>query len=192
MKQPLDLERPRGQLCPICHDHGYVQDDVRLVPCTNLDCGEGRAYRDTLEARARLSDLYSPRDVDLWMQSHIRALGGRPLNLIREGRGDDVLAAIERIPGIPPRDVLPEPAEAVCTPQKSPEARPDPAAVRRVLAAQLRQRGERRIADALEAGNVSSLTDREQALLDAAMTGQGYLVNGKRVDPDEVEIFRWS
>lgn len=40
-------------------------------------------------------------------------------------------------------------------------------------------------------GHLEDLSDRERALLDAVMVGQGYLVNGRRVDPEQVEIVRW-
>lgn len=36
------------------------------------------------------------------------------------------------------------------------------------------------------------LTEREQASLDAFLTGDGYLVDGKRVDPRTVEVYRFD
>ncbi len=43
--------------------------------------------------------------------------------------------------------------------------------------------------DAEERGE-RSLTERERALLDAFLTGTGYLVSGRRVDPVTVVVFR--
>ncbi len=46
-------------------------------------------------ARAMLAEAYEPTGVEIWLTSHIRSLGGEvPLELIRRGDGERVLAAI--------------------------------------------------------------------------------------------------
>lgn len=67
----------------------------------------------------------------------------------------------------------------------------DVVTVRRILVAELRSAGECRVAQALEDGEERDLDDRDLILLDAVLTGQGYLLNGKRIDPLAVEIIRW-
>jgi hypothetical protein len=65
------------------------------------------AHRDKLldlrYAVAELSAVYQPEGVGIWLRSRQRALAGRrPLDVIREGRLDDVLPLIERLAGGPP------------------------------------------------------------------------------------------
>ncbi|BCI54983.1 hypothetical protein NIIDNTM18_42610 [Mycolicibacterium litorale] len=55
-----------------------------------------------VEARIRelLSEVYEPEGVDIWLTSPHRWLGGeRGMDLIRDGRGDEVLAVAERLVG---------------------------------------------------------------------------------------------
>lgn len=197
MREPLDLERPREQVCPICHDHGWYRGAGTGVRIACESCGVGQGIIATGVAKQLLQQVYSTRDSDLFLESRSPMFGGlRPKELLREGgaRAEDVLSAIELIPGVTPRDET-EKMLAVATvehpdePEKIPQ---DPALLRRVLTAQMRRAGENRIARALELGTTEGLVDRDQAVLDSAMTGNGYLVGGKRVDPTTVEVFRWD
>lgn len=55
-----------------------------------------------IEARVRelLGEIYLPEGVDIWLSSPHRWLGGeRGIDLINSGRGDEVLAAAERLVG---------------------------------------------------------------------------------------------
>lgn len=195
MREPLDLERPRGQACPICHDHGWYRgtSSGERVACDS--CGTGQGIIATGQAKELLHQVYSTRDADLFLESRSPTFRGhRPKELLRQGgaRAEEVLAAIERIPGVQARAETEKLAE-VPAPREKPSEKPvvDPATFRRVLTAQLRRRGENKIARALEIGITDGLVDRDKAVLDSAMTGAGYLVDGKRVDPGTVEVFRW-
>ena len=54
--------------------------------------------RDHIEAL--LAEVYEPEGVQVWLDSRNRWLGmKRPVDLIEEGRGEDVLAAAERLVG---------------------------------------------------------------------------------------------
>lgn len=193
MREPLDLERPREQVCPICHDKGWYRaaGSGEIRPCDS-GCSAGRGVIATQEVRRRLSAIWTDRDVDLFLQSRNAAFRGeRPVNLLREGREDEVLEAIERIPGLPPAAAPVALPDRRGTPPRPEAIPPDPEAVLRVLIAKARQAGETRIAKALEQHDLSRLTEREHAYADALLTGDGYLVNGKRVDPADVVVLRW-
>lgn len=46
----------------------------------------------------RLRDVYKPEGVDIWIHGRNRDLGGqKPIDLLRAGRFEDVLAAVERL-----------------------------------------------------------------------------------------------
>lgn len=50
------------------------------------------------EARALLAEVYRPEGVELWMNGHLRSLGGEcPLDLIRRGEGHRVFARIRQL-----------------------------------------------------------------------------------------------
>lgn len=194
MMESLDLLGSREQVCPLCNDHGWYRraGSHDAIPCER-GCAAGRAVVAVEQARRRLSQIYSSREVELWLHSRTALLGGAvPLDLLREGREDEVLEVIERLPGLPPLAEVPEPASEapIVAPLKIKE-RPDLAAVRGVMINMLKQAGEVEIATALEQGTLETLGSRERALFDALLTGQGYLVNGKRVDPVTVEVVRW-
>lgn len=196
MREPLDLERPREQVCPICHDHGWYRGSSgRRIPCDT--CAVGQGIIATGVARELLRQVYSTRDSDLFLESRSPTFGGlRPKELLREGgaRAESVLAAIERIPGVRKRDPatqVPYATQVQGGPVKIEKPPEDEGAVRRVLAAKARQYGEHQVARALELRTTDDLSEREHALFDAAFAGNGYLVDGKRVDPTSVEIFRW-
>lgn len=49
-----------------------------------------------------LSDVYTDEGVEIWLHAYQRGLGGqRPVDLLQEGRFEDVLAAVERLAGGP-------------------------------------------------------------------------------------------
>jgi hypothetical protein len=51
-----------------------------------------------------LSDVYEDEGIEIWLHSRQRVLGGRsPLDLLREGRFDVVLDAVDRLAGGPRR-----------------------------------------------------------------------------------------
>lgn len=52
----------------------------------------------------QLSDVYTDEGIEIWLHARQRALGGnRPLDLLREGEFEAVLAAVERLAGGPRR-----------------------------------------------------------------------------------------
>ena len=173
--------------CSRCHDRGVLDGGGYC------SCFTGRNAQELDVIRSRLSKIWNQRDVDFWLRKRNVAMGSeRPLDLVRQGRASEVLTAIERLPGLVSEgevEVTPQPPQIqTATLERRPE---DPKLIRRALATQMRRNGEYRIARALELGSVEVLSDREQALIDAALTGQGYLVDGKRIDPLTVEIVRW-
>jgi transcriptional regulator with XRE-family HTH domain len=51
-----------------------------------------------------LSDVYEDEGIEIWLHSRQRSLGGQsPLDLLRDGRFDEVLDAIDRLAGGPRR-----------------------------------------------------------------------------------------
>lgn len=52
----------------------------------------------------QLSDVYDDEGIEIWLHARQRAFDGRPpLDLLREGRFEDVLRVIERLSGGPRR-----------------------------------------------------------------------------------------
>lgn len=50
--------------------------------------------------------------------------------------------------------------------------------------------GDAALADKIDAGE--KLNDREMAFVDSIIMGHGFLIDGKRVAPSRVTIFRWD
>lgn len=51
-----------------------------------------------------LSEVYEDQGIEIWLHSRQRSLGGNsPLGLLKEGRFDEVLEAIDRLAGGPRR-----------------------------------------------------------------------------------------
>ncbi|MDT5285566.1 MAG: hypothetical protein QOF88_455 [Mycobacterium sp.] len=51
-----------------------------------------------------LSDVYEDEGIEIWLHSRQRSLGGQsPLELLRDGRFDEVLDAVDRLAGGPRR-----------------------------------------------------------------------------------------
>lgn len=52
----------------------------------------------------QLSDVYTDEGIEIWLHARQRGLGGRqPIELLREGRFEEVLSAVERLAGGPRR-----------------------------------------------------------------------------------------
>lgn len=52
----------------------------------------------------QLSDVYTDEGIEIWLHARQRALGGRrPLDLLREGEFEAILAVVERLAGGPRR-----------------------------------------------------------------------------------------
>lgn len=52
----------------------------------------------------QLSDVYTDEGIDIWLHARNRALdGARPIELLREGQFDRVLALVDRLAGGPRR-----------------------------------------------------------------------------------------
>src|ERR1700739_3284238 len=51
-----------------------------------------------------LADVYEDEGIEIWLHSRQRSLGGQsPLELLRDGRFDEVLDAVDRLAGGPKR-----------------------------------------------------------------------------------------
>jgi transcriptional regulator with XRE-family HTH domain len=68
---------------------------------------EGEARDRLLELKyviEGLAEIYEDEGIEIWLHSRQRSLGGRsPLELLREGRFDVVLEAVDRLAGGPRR-----------------------------------------------------------------------------------------
>jgi hypothetical protein len=68
---------------------------------------EGASRERLLELKyviEQLTDVYDDEGIEIWLHARQRAFGGRPpLELLREGRFEEVLQVIERLAGGPRR-----------------------------------------------------------------------------------------
>jgi transcriptional regulator with XRE-family HTH domain len=68
---------------------------------------EGNSRERLLELNyviEQLADVYTDEGIEIWLHSRQRSLDGqRPLDLLKEGRFEDVLSAVERLAGGPRR-----------------------------------------------------------------------------------------
>jgi uncharacterized protein (DUF2384 family) len=56
---------------------------------------------DLLSVTDRLAELYDPDETRVWLNAQHRLLGGeRPIDLIHQGRTDEVLTVIESLDGV--------------------------------------------------------------------------------------------
>lgn len=177
------------QRCGQCHNRGYYFEGTVSTPCS---CSAGQAIAATARVRALLSTALDQRMVDLWLSSGNKQFAGeRPIDLLRAGREEEVLRVVVKIPGVAAREPVVAASEPVA---EAPVLRGMLPAERdsmdRAIREKLIHAGYRRIAEAVRYGG--DLDDHDQAVLDAAVTGAGYLVGGKRVDPATVLVIRWS
>jgi hypothetical protein len=101
--------------------YARLVDDLRITALTNAEVATitgvkvrqvqhwaSGAHRPQGEAKDRLlelhyivdrlRDVYKPEGVDIWIHGRNRDLGGqKPIDLLRAGRFEDVLAAVERL-----------------------------------------------------------------------------------------------
>jgi hypothetical protein len=101
--------------------YARLVDDLRVTALTNAEVATitgvkvrqvqhwaSGAHRPQGEAKDRLlelhyivdrlRDVYKPEGVDIWIHGRNRDLGGqKPIDLLRAGRFEDVLAAVERL-----------------------------------------------------------------------------------------------
>lgn len=68
---------------------------------------EGASRERLLELKyviEQLSDVYDDEGIEIWLHARQRAFGGQPpLDLLREGRFEEVLQVVERLAGGPRR-----------------------------------------------------------------------------------------
>ena len=173
------------ELCPHCRGRGTVTGRY----CT---CPAGAYLSDRDHALQALAAFWGPREAQRWLEDIHPKTRERRLYMLRDGRSEQVFAEIRKEQanrGISP---LLAPAERIepKAPERAAETLQDTAKERMI--ADLRKAGRLDAALLLKRDRVGEMDDEDRAFYDAMLTGTGYLLDGQRIDPARIKVFRWG